>query len=239
MGSAVTGMANDGSAWFQNPAGLGALDLACPEGKLWANDAIAGFADMGPSDAWGVTWSGWQPAKALGFGAGYADTDSNSILGGGVGMGIKNLPLSVGLSVWNNNPDMGSDTTFVDLGLLYQFVQPEKAPIRLGLVARDLTDEIQTTFDLGVAWPAAPNWLVAVDVKDVSDEFNTLFDAGVEYTFGKTAEWAARIGEVDDSVDNNLTLGVGYKFANNWRVDAAWVDGSVDDTWGVSAGFGF
>lgn len=239
MGGAVTGMADDGSAWFQNAAGLGALNLQPQEGKLWANDAIAGYADFGSDDAWGLTWSGWQPAKALGVGAGYANTDWADILGAGVGIGIKNLPLSVGLSVYNQDPSSGSDTTYLDLGLMYQFAQPEKAPIRLGLVARDLTDEDQTTFDIGVAWPAAPNWLVAVDVKDLTDEYDTLFCGGVEYTFGQTAEWAARAGLTDDGSDNNLTLGVGYKFKNNWRVDAAWVDGDVDDTWGVSAGIGF
>lgn len=239
MGGAVTGMADDGSAWFQNAAGLGALNLQPQEGKLWANDAIAGYADFGSDDAWGLTWSGWQPAKALGVGAGYASTDWADTFGAGVGIGIKNLPLSVGLSVYNQDPSSGSDTTYLDLGLMYQFAQPEKAPIRLGLVARDLTDEDQTIFDIGVAWPAAPNWLVAVDVKDLTDEYDTLFCGGVEYTFGQTAEWAARAGLTDDGSDHNLTLGVGYKFKNNWRVDAAWVDGDVDDTWGVSAGIGF
>lgn len=240
MGGAVVGVADDAGAWFQNPAGLGALSAVAPEGKLWANDAIGAWADMAGTDAWDLTWSGWQPAKALGFGAGYGDMDGvGSILGAGAGMAIKNLPLSVGANVYNVNPDAGSDTTYVDLGLLYQFVQPEKAPIRVGLVARDLTDEVQTTFDLGVAWPATPKLLVAVDVVDVTDEMDTQFNAGVEYKFGKMNEWTARIGEVDDGTDNNLTLGAGYSFAKTWRVDAAWQDAAADDIWSVGVGCGF
>ena len=34
MGGAAIGVADDAGAWFQNPAGLGALNVACPtEGK--------------------------------------------------------------------------------------------------------------------------------------------------------------------------------------------------------------
>lgn len=239
MGGTGVGVANDGVAWGQNPAGLGALDLKAPEGKTWGNDAIGAYADSGSSDAWSASWSGWQPAEAQGFGAGYADNDYSKMFGAGFGMALKNSPLSFGVNVYSVDPDMGSSKTYFDLGAMYQFVQPEKAPIRVGLVARDIADEVQTTFDLGVAWPAAPDWLVAVDILDVTDEFNTAFNAGLEYKFGDLMEWTARIGEVDNGTDNNLTLGAGYAFANNWRVDAGWVDTDGDSTWSVGAGFGF
>ena len=239
MGNTVTGQANDAGAWFNNPAGLGALNLTAQEGKTWANDAAAGFADTGNETMWGATWSGWQPAKGMGIGAGYFDGDHSKTYGAGFGMAIKNTPLSLGADVSVVDPSAGSSTTYFDLAALYQFAQPEKAPIRVGLVAVDITGEDKTTFDFGVAWPAAPNWLVAVDVNDITDEYETTFDAGAEYVFGAQAEWAARIGETDDGADNNLTLGVGYKFANNWRLDAAWIDGNTDDTLAVSAGFGF
>jgi len=240
MGSAVVGVADDGAAWVQNPAGLGALDLKCEKGKEWANDAIGAYARLSSVDAWGVTWSGWQPAKAMGFGAGYVNMDSAQAYGAGFGMGIKSLPLSLGVNAKVMDPDAGSSTTTFDLAALYQFVQPAKAPIRVGLVARDITDKVQTTWDLGVAWPATPKLLVAVDVRDLTDEFNTLFNAGAEYKFGKTNEWTARLGEVDNGTDNNLTLGAGYAFANNWRLDAAWQNVKAgDDIWTVGAGFGF
>lgn len=255
MGSTGVGVADDGAAWYQNPAGLGALNLAAQEDKMWANDVIGGFADMGSDTAWGATWSGWQPAKAMGFGAGFGDVEnSGTTLGGGFGMAIKNSALSLGVNVVSfdrddysysmpvsKSPGSSGTTTTFDLGALYKFAQPEKAPISVGLVVRDITDEDQTHFDVGVAWPATDKLLIAVDVLDIADDFGygAMFNAGAEMKFGEMNEWTARIGEVDDGDNNNLTLGAGYAFANNWRLDAAWVDSDHDSSWSVAAGFGF
>lgn len=260
MGNTGVGVANDGAAWFQNPAGLGALNLTAIDEKLWAVDVIGAFADSGDSDAFGITGAAWQPAKAMGFGAGFADfQDDDTTIGAGFGMAVKNSPLSLGINVYSidsdaapvvddeelaavsKTPGNGGSETFFDIGAMYQFPVPLKAPIRLGLVWRDVADNFQSSFDLGFAWPATEKLLVAVDILDIADDFGTgaMFNAGLEFKLGLQNEWTARIGTVDDGEDNNLTLGAGYALANNWRLDAAWVDTEGDSTWSVGAGVGF
>jgi len=243
MGSAGIGVADDAIAWAQNPAGLGALDLKCQENKLWAADVIGAYGHMNDNSAWSVSGSGWQPAMGMGVGAGYLNVqDSSTAIGAGFGMALKQMPLSLGASVKSVNPDGPGDTnTLIDVGAMYKFPQPLNAPIRVGLVARDITDQVKTSFDVGIAWPATPKCLVAVDVVDLADDlgFGARFNAGVEYKFGQMNEWTARIGEFDNGDSNKLTLGAGYALANNWRLDAAWADGEGSSTWSVGAGVGF
>jgi len=241
MGGTGTGVADDAAAWFQNPAGLGALNVPCQEGKTWANDAVGTFADYGDVNGWALDWSGWQPAKLMGFGAGFADIEDDvQIIGAGFGMNYKQTPFSWGVNIENVNPDdyLLDSNTYFNIGLMYRFPQPEKAPLRLGLVIADVTDESDNGpfFDLGVAWPATDKLLIAADVDDLTDEVDVSFSAGAEYLFGMENEWAARLGALDNGDGHDLTLGLGYAFKNNWRVDAAFVDSDPDSTWSVSAG---
>lgn len=239
MGTAGIGVADDGAAWFQNPAGLANLNVQCQDGKLWANDVI-GFVGDSDDTLWGVNWSGWQPAKGMGFGAGYTSLagGDEKTYGVGFGMNITKTPLSAGVSLMHIS-DGGSDT-FGNIGLLYRFVQPGKAPIRLGLTVLDVTDQIGgPVWNLGVAWPATPDLLVAVDWNDVSDKYNSAFNAGAEYAFGTNKEWRARAGIFDTGDSHKLTLGAGYALPKNWRVDAAWADTEGHSTWSIGAGYSF
>lgn len=266
MGGASVGVADDAAAWIQNPAGLGALSMACPdEEKEWANDAILSYSDAGAGDGVGLTWSGWKPAKAYGFGAGYGTADAGAsgfglsagmdvdAFGIGYGRQIKDGPLSIGLNVLRVEADVwitdgessisaSAKETLFNLGFLYKFEQPEKAPIRLGLLVSDVTDEsnMGPQFSLGVAWPVAPQWLVAVDVLDVTDESDDgpYFSGGVEYSLAETP-WKFRAGLADTGDGHDLTLGAGYNFGNKWRVDAAWQNADYDDVWSIGAGFSF
>jgi hypothetical protein len=236
MGNTATAIADDGGAWFQNPAGLGGLNVACEENKKWANDII-GFGGDSSDSFFGVTWSGFEPAKAKGFGAGYVDGGNTKIFGAGYGQNWKSSPLSVGVNVLRNDPDVGDSDTFFNIGFLYKFARPDADPIRAGLVISDVTDASDNGpfFNIGVAWPVNDQLLLAVDVNDLTDEVDSNFDFGAEYLFGKQYEWAVRAG----SADGDLTLGGGYAFANNWRIDAAWADTDVDKTWTVGAGLNF
>lgn len=242
MGGAGIGVADDAAAWYQNPAGLGALNIACPvEGKEWAADAVGAFMDAGDVDGFILTGSGWKPGDLWGLGAGYADVeDAGSAFGIGYGANWKNSAFSWGANVVFEDPDAGDSDTFFNVGLMYRFMQPEKAPIRLGLLIEDITDESDNGpfFNLGIAWPAAPQWLVAVDVVDVTDETDDgpYFSGGVEYSFVGTG-WKARAGFADTGDDHDLTLGAGYAFGNQWRVDAAWQNADADDIWSIGAGF--
>lgn len=244
MGEAVIGVADDAAAWYQNPAGLASLNAPVLEGKQWGNDIMAtwGQVDMGDTyDGWALDWSGWQPAKNMGVGAGYTDEDGGKVFGAGFGMGIKDMPLSVGVNVVRNDPDMGDGTTLFNLGALYKFAQPEKAPIKVGLTIEDITDETDNGpfFNVGVLWPATPKLGIAVDITDITDQSDNgpYLNAGAEYVFGTNSEWTARVGCVDDGDSNDLTVGVGYK-APKFRVDVAYAD-IADGMWAVSAATGF
>lgn len=261
MGTAVIGIADDGAAWSQNPAGLGALNVPVQAGKMWGIDAIGSYGqaddDEGDFDAWSINVSGWLPEKGYGLGVGYADLeDSSSAIGAGFGMKLRNMPLSVGINVMDVDaddddyypdlnpvqvmPGMG-DYTPVSLGFLYEFEQPQSSPIRLGVTVEDLFDDsdMGPMLNAGIAWPATQGLLLAADVRDITDETDDgpLFSAGLEYRPAKLAEWAFRAGVMDDGDGHDLTLGAGYAW-DNVRVDAAWAD-TYDGTWEVSVGLNF
>jgi len=250
MGGAAIGVADDAGAWYQNPAGLADLKVPVLEGKKIGIDAVGTYADYDDVDGWALDISGWDPAKKMGAGVGYADIDeAGSMFGLGVGVAIKNTALTVGANVMfeDNDPipssptSVNNDPTWVNLGFLYKFQQPEKAPIRAGLVISDLTDESDNGpfVDLGVAWPATEKLLVAVDVNDVTDEVDLEISGGVEYIAGKNNEIALRAGLMDNGDDHDLTLGAGYSFPNGFRVDAAYLNGDDFDVWSVGVGKSF
>jgi hypothetical protein len=261
MGGAVIGVADDGAAWMQNPAGLAALNVPVMEGKIWGADAIGTYANMDDidefdsstsSDAWGINISGYQPAKGVGFGGGYSDAvDIASIWGLGAGMAIKDSPFSLGLNFVDYSADSGpitgaqvligdDDATMVSLGALYRVMREEGAPVRLGLVVQDLFGDSHNGpfFNLGVAWPATPDLLVAVDVLDITDETNLgpYFNAGLELRAGKMKQWAVRAG-LTDTDDTDFTVGAGLNL-EKWRLDAAYAD-IADGMWAISAATSF
>jgi len=246
MGGAGIGVADDSSAWIQNPAGLAALSLTPKAGGEYASDALVGFATGNDDDAWGVTWSGWKPKDEMGFGAGYGSlNDEGNGFGAGFGAGFKTFPLSLGAGVLAVNPDSASspDRTIVNLGAMYRFNQGEgKAPVRFGVTVNDVTNEYDdgAVWSAGVAWPATPDLLVALDVFDIGTAWNddAQVSGGLEYTCGKTREWRARAGFMGSDDDTNLTLGAGYA-GKDWRVDAAWVNTDPDSTWTVGVGVHF
>lgn len=241
MGNTVNAVADDAAAWWQNPAGLASLNVPVAEGKQWGSDIMGTYGQLklqgystsqyGTGDdtlsGWALDFSTWQPEKRMGVGAGFTDEDGGQTFGAGFGMGIKELPLSVGISIERDNPDYGDGSTWINFGALYKFVQPEKAPIKVGLFVGDITDESNygPIFDVGVLWPATPKINIAVDVDDITSQYDDgpFFSAGAEAVFGNRNEWVGRAGLMDDGSDTSLTLGVGYK-AEKFRVDFGWAD---------------
>jgi hypothetical protein len=248
MGGAVVGVADDAAAWVNNPAGLPGIKLTAEPGGSWdgiatgswgtnrgtKNDVVSLTASMKrtPDTNWGV-------------GVGYLDSERNfSALGAGFGYQFKDSPLSVGASLYRVDPDFvgASAETAFDLGFMYSFAVEDREPVKVGLVVRDLTQDIfaKRTFDIGASWKVAPQWLVALDVEDITDESNAgpFISGGVEYTFGTNMEWKARAGFADDGNDHNMTLGAGYDFGK-WSVDAAFVNIKGGDFWTVGGSIGF
>lgn len=257
MGGVGIGVADDAAAWFQNPAGLAALNLKSINESEYANDALVAFGQNGDDNAWELTWSGWKPADSIGFGAGYFNLDNEgSIFGAGFGAGFKTVPLSFGVSLMGLNPDDddyemtpgqfggfggGDDQTILNLGAMYRFSQGEgKSPIRVGLTVMDITDQLNNDgaiWSAGIGWKPIEDLLVAVDVNDFTTQVgDCTISGGVEYAFGPQKEWRGRAGLIaagDD--DHELTLGLGY-VSNRWRADFAWINTDPDNTWSLGVG---
>lgn len=239
MGSTGIGVADDAAAWFQNPAGLAALRPQCEtEDELWAAEITGGFGKNLGQNAGVLTVSGWQPARLVGLGFGYGDVeDTGRAWGIGFGMNYSDTPFSFGLNFVRDDPVVGDPETSLNVGLMYRFAQPDKDPLRLGLYLRDVTDVYDNglIFDLGVAWPATNELLLAVDFRDIFNEVDTQINAGAEYWFGSDRDWAARVGVNDSATDTNLTFGLGYVFSRDIRVDASVVDSDPNTTWNIAA----
>jgi len=250
MGGAGIGVADDGAAWFQNPAGLAALNVACPEGAEYASDAMFSYFNTDGDNAYDLTWSGWKPSGNYGAGAGYFDPAGDGhAFGVGFGAGFKNMPLSLGFNVLDVDagippvsPGMHIDDTrtLINAGLMYLFGSA-KNPFRIGVTANDCTNELSSSviWNAGASWMPVNHFLIAVDVLNLTEEMDqdAQFSGGAEYGFsaGDGRTIFLRAGVLDDSNDSNLTLGVGYRHAE-WHADFAWMDGEEDSTW--SAGLG-
>jgi hypothetical protein len=240
MGTASVGVADDGGAWFENPAGLGALDVKCPAGMSYAGDVIGGYGHFSDGNATGLlTASAWDPTRQMGVGAGWGVIrDVGYDIGAGFGMAVGHSPLCLGANVMRMAPTSSAASTALNIGALYLFPQPSAGPIRLGVVAADVTNSSGNgvLWNAGVAWPASPQVLVALDVLDVGDKMNRAFNGGVEFNSGV---WAARAGMVDDGSGHDLTLGLGIALGTNGRADLAWVNSEPSSTWMVGAGVNF
>lgn len=248
MGGAVVGVADDAAAWIYNPAGLPNIKLTAEPGGSWDGLATGSWGtDRGTkNDVVSLTASMKRtPDSNWGVGVGYLDSEKAfSTLGIGYGYQFKNSPLSVGASLYRVDPDfVGSKAeTAFDLGFMYSFRVENREPVKVGLVVRDLTQDIyaKRTFDAGASWKVNSQWLVALDITDLTDESNLgpFISGGAEYTFGTNMEWQARAGFADDGVDHNLTLGAGYDFGK-WTLDAAFVNIKGGDFWTVGGSIGF
>lgn len=253
MGMAGIGVADDASAWFQNPAGLAALNVPVQEGETWGHDVSASYANVVDLvDTWRVSWSGWEPEGSVGVGAGYLNVNTPGPtlvgLGAGVGKGIGSTPLSLGLNVVQLQA-VGATRTLLNGGAMFRIGQGDRDPIRIGVTAIDLTDELNagTFLNAGVAWPIMDSLLLAVDVIDLTEQISSIgihANGGIEYRFGSNDEWAARVGVVDfgiSSIDPLITAGLGFSH-NRWRVDGAWMEAptsGLSSTWTVGAGICF
>lgn len=245
MGNTGVGVADDAAAWFQNPAGLGALRMKCEkEGQLWGVDAEGSYAKLNGQSAGGFNVSAWQPTHLVGVGFGYGDIDEvGRAIGVGFGMNYGQTPFSYGLNYVRLAPAAGAlpARNTINLGLMYRFEQPDNDPLRLGLRVRDLGDSGDNgmLFDLGVAWPVTSELLFAADVLDIGDKVDTEVNAGAEYWFGPKRNWTARVGVNDTATDTNATFGLGYVFSKDLRIDGAWIDTNPDTTWSIAGTYSY
>lgn len=233
MGGVGIAVCDDAAAWFQNPAGLAALDVPCGKNSEWGHDVLLGYMDAHNDTGWLATWSGSKPKSQMGFGAGFFDiADIGTMEGVGFGMGLGKMPLSLGINIEGQDLDAGQTHTVLNVGALYRFGTAEgQMPVRVGLYVNDIGDEsdIGQIWSFGVAAKVTPDLLVALDVIDITDErdMNSTFDMGAEYAFGSKKEWRVRLGGTDLSEDAKIAAGAGY-VGGPWRVDIGYLDADKD-----------
>jgi hypothetical protein len=235
MGNAVVGVADDSAAWLQNPAGLPYLRVSTDSGSGWPA-LLSGTTDLGAKvDTIGVNYSARSAEDEEGWGIGYWHlgeyqlgalvTISIDKLGAGYGAVLR-PGLTWGASV--SRCDMSwelqqpivpppqlqeamaaytGDKTIFDLGLMYRGEQSGRQ-VKAGLVARDVTDQMETTFDVGASVKLPNGLLLAADIHDLTDEVDDRVNLGAEWQLPEAPEWKLGAG----SSNGDLTYGASYDF---------------------------
>lgn len=225
------------TAWYGNPGALAPAASMDESAEGWQNEISGVFEVSGDTDLLAVNWGGHPNGKNWGVGAGYVDQYDVSTFGGGFGMNFKQFGVGVSLS----NVDYDDDNELlVDLGVRGKLPLMEESGVDLsyGVVARDLFDNIDSDFDLGVYARFAEKFGAGLDWASVSDEdilriggtydldtFKFPMTLGVglndgNLQFGATADvmktdvGALRVGlaYVDTDDDNSVMLGATYTF---------------------------
>jgi len=244
MGGVGVAAADDAGAINYNPANLASLDIAPPAGmysqydpyaRPW-NWQIAGTAEVsGDMDFWGAHLAGTNPQSNWGIGASYQSVSPSSesnwwMVGTGAQLGSSNCQWGVSVM----DADLyGGKTTF-NVGLLYTQQLTTGPPLRIGLTAEDVTDELNVGpfFNVGLAYPVMVSddqqLLLAADLLDATNQMNSTINVGME--FRPCANWAIRGGLINIDDSSNTTAGLGYD-GGSWRVDVAWQEwpGSEDE----------
>ncbi len=242
MGAVGVAAADDAGAINYNPANLASLNIAPPAGmysqydpyaKPW-NWQIAGTGEIsGDLDFWGVHMAGTNSQSNWGVGASYQSISPSSeshwwMVGTGARLGSSNWRWGVSMM----DADLYGGRTTFNVGLLYTQQLPASPPLRIGLTAEDVSDELHVGpfFNVGIAYPlmvsSNQQLLLAADLLDATDELSSIINVGVE--FQPCANWAIRGGLIDT---DNATAGLGYN-GGAWQVDVAWQEGpstSMDD----------
>lgn len=228
-------------AWLENPAVLGLHGLA--DGTAdggWVN-SVAGLYELdGEADLRSVSWGGHPAGMRYGIGAGWTEVADMDAAGLGIGWGSKDGRLAAGLNYQSVDVEGLDSLDVFDVaigGLLPDVCAAFDTGI-WSIVARDITDEMTTTYDAGIGFQSDV-WRVAADLEDFTDEHETIFQIGASRRFGAMNQFQAGAG-LDDG---DLTAGVVYHDsasdgAVNWKVGLAWLDGddSGDDAWVIGAG---
>ena len=121
------------------------------------------------------------------------------------------------------------DETLFDVGLMLRRTLPVN-DLKVGLVARDVSDEVQTTYDMGVGVRLPLGLLIAADMHDVTDEFDSSFHLGAECPIPTLPALRVRAG----SSDGDFCYGVGYSFGNV-EVSLARQEADVEDMTAATA----
>jgi hypothetical protein len=259
MGGAFTGLADDVSATYWNPAALVYLDgkhatwmhLANNRDSINYQEYLAYTAPVGDRGAFGLSYIAYQLVPSISMYGESFSWDQNwywlsygQEIGEGtsVGANLKFTDDDVSMVLGGVPQPVSADTDVsVDLAFYHWYDDN----ITFGLLIQAL-NEPETTLELdGVpqmvnTW--VRNWrpgaaarfpgdiIVAVEIYDATDEIDRALRAGVEKKFPGNS-WALRAGWYGNT--DSLTLGAGV-WGPTWTLDAAWLGGDLEGTWLLS-----
>jgi len=228
-------------AWLENPAvlGLGGADAEIGE-RGWRHGVSAVYELDGEVDLRSLAWGGYPAGGQYGVGIGLIDVAGMQNTGIGVGYGAADGRLAAGLNYQGLDVGPGDTRDVFDFAiggrLLDVCAMFDRAT--WGIVARDISDEIETTYDVGVGLES-PRWRVAVDFEDVTDEIDSIVQIGATRRFGSRNQW--QVGAGLDEED--LTAGVAFHTRDagsgaDWKVGLAYLEGDrgAEDAWVFGAG---
>ena len=170
-------------AWAHNPAAL--ADLAGMSNDLPAvngwRHAASGLVELsGDSDILAVNWGGVKTGKDFGLGAGLIDAFDTTFWGVGFGRSMPSRDIAWGASWINIDPKTRSSSNIISLGVagnLLSLGVATTSPVRYGVVARDITDEFERMWDLGIATQAG-GLDFAIDIADIANAMDRRFRIG-------------------------------------------------------------
>ncbi len=260
MGGAFTGLADDVSASYWNPAALVFLDgkyltwmhTANQRDETNYQDYVAYTMPLAENRALGLSHIAYRLTRAI---RGYGDSRSwyqswywlsyavAPVENTAVGLNVKFVDDDLEIVEYGTPLPTSTDTDItldlamyhraskrLTLGLLVQDANEPES--RVELVGSDLlTLRWIRNWRPGLAIHAPNNVIFSAELYDATDAFDRAFRAGIEKKF-PNQRCALRGGWYGDG--DALTLGVGL-WDEGWQVDAAWLGGQLEGTWFVSA----
>ncbi len=238
MGNAAVGVADDSVAWSQNPAGLPYLQPA-PITLSPLPSHVSGTIDLGSdADTLGLNYSARLKGRTAGWGMGYwkmeAGNSERENLGAGYGMTFGQRGMSWGAALRRievttsggsqtaQASSRSNDELVGDVGVMFRQSLPA-SDLKVGLVARDITDQFQMTLDVGASVDLPAGVLVAADIVDITDEGETQFNIGAEWKVPVLIGATLRGG----LADGDVTLGAGYSLGMI-QISVSWQDLDFD-----------
>lgn len=237
-GRAQVGGPGMGEAWLQNPAFLGLYSADGATDGAWKNAAAGMYEWDGDVELRTLSWCGYPGEGSWGIGAGWTDVVAMSEIG--VGFGMKcGKGLSFGLNYQSIDVDIAGvgDSDVFDLGVAGTLnTGEETGTATWGFVARDIADEVQTTYDIGMALDYG-RWTLALDLEDITDENEMIFQIGGRTSFGERGEWTVAAGLDDGDPTAGIIYSLDSATAGTWKLGVVWHEGDegASDSWLVGA----
>lgn len=241
------------TAWANNAAALAPSPAAMNEMAAgWKAEASTAVELSGSNDLFTINFGGAPVGQKWGVGVGYYDGDQISAFGGGFGYNFD--PVAVGVGVYNldhddyyvasaqdDDYDMSESALVFDIGARATLPLGAENGLKLmvGAVARDVSDEFDTTFDAGVYARVTPEAGVGVDWASIGDDDVIRVGGTYDVNAGKIP-LTLGLGYDDGNFTAGVCAGVMKTDTGALEVGLAWRDfDHDDDQWVLGATYAF